>query len=388
MTTDYAASVQGVSIRITRLDVNGNLLAGEMDCYTTSAFIRTSFTPEYEEGDEITEKAADGTVCVSFKAPDTLKRVTMEIAICDPDPEISALLSGGLLLTDVDKQGNQTSVGWASAQTGEDPSGNGVAVEVWSRAIQNGKPAPSNPYFHWVFPYVKTRLSGDRVIENGLLATTFEGFGLGNINFRSGPDGSWKWPAATDRPYLYARTPWAPQGIRGFYQWNPGTPYDAGPPATDAVPPTTQPAPTETPDLGIGFNVSNGGTIYPNDINLVRDPVLSADDYLSDATGTLEYPASAAIQSVRNVPPAGAIPLPVTYLARGGTTPPIVATGATTGTPGTFTPTGAVAPANLAALSTVTATPTSAWLTDEYVELADSSTAHWSGSAWVTGITP
>ena len=163
---------------------------------------------------------------MSYKAPDTLKRVNLEIAICDPDPELSALISGGLMLSGPVGTGaaaKEQVQGWASAQVGEDPSGNGVAVEVWSRAIQNGKPAGSNPFFRWVFPYVKTRLSGDRVIENGLLATTFEGYGLGNINFRSGIDQSWRWPAATDRPYLYAREKWAPTGLRGFYTWGLNT---------------------------------------------------------------------------------------------------------------------------------------------------------------------
>src|SRR3954469_4413714 len=107
MPQDYAASVQGVSLRITRLDGSGNLLGGPTDSYTTTAFIRVSFTPEYEEGDEITEKAAAGTVCISFKAPDTLKRVNLEIAICDPDPEISAMLSGGLVLSGQDNNNKE-----------------------------------------------------------------------------------------------------------------------------------------------------------------------------------------------------------------------------------------------------------------------------------------
>ena len=64
-TQDYAASVAGVAIRVTRLDSVGNLMTGPMDSYTTSSFIRVSFTPEYEAGDEITEKAADGTVFVA-----------------------------------------------------------------------------------------------------------------------------------------------------------------------------------------------------------------------------------------------------------------------------------------------------------------------------------
>jgi len=221
-TQDYAASIQGVSIRVTRLDAAGNLLTGPQDSYTTSAFMRISFTPEYEEGDEITEKGANGVVCVSYKAPDTLKRITMELAICEPDPELSALLSGGLLLrknigSAIDP--NNQSVGWAAPGVGDDPAGNGVAVEAWSHAVSGGKRNGVLPYFHWVFPYAKFRQSGDRVIENGLLANTFEGYGLGNINFKSGIDGRWEFPVAAERPYAYARSSWAPVGLRGFYTW-------------------------------------------------------------------------------------------------------------------------------------------------------------------------
>ncbi len=221
-TQDYAASIQGVSIRVTRLDAAGNLLTGPQDSYTTSAFMRISFTPEYEEGDEITEKGANGVVCVSYKAPDTLKRITMELAICEPDPELSALLSGGLLLRKNIGTANDPdnkSVGWAAPGVGDDPAGNGVAVEAWSHAVTGGKRNGVLPYFHWVFPYAKFRQSGDRVIENGLLANTFEGYGLGNINFKSGIDGRWEFPVAAERPYAYARSSWAPVGLRGFYTW-------------------------------------------------------------------------------------------------------------------------------------------------------------------------
>lgn len=222
-TQDYAASIQGVGIRVTRLDSVGNPLGDAGDSYTTYSFIRVSFTPEYEEGDEITEKSANGAVCVTYKSPDTLKRITMELAICDPDPELTALISGGILLrknvgTFADP--NNKSVGWAAPAVGDDPSGNGVAVEVWSRAIADGKPASTLPYFKFVFPYVKLRSSGDRVIENGLMANTFEGYGLGNEQFGTGPDERWEFPAATDRPYAFARTDWAPTGLKGFYTWH------------------------------------------------------------------------------------------------------------------------------------------------------------------------
>ena len=222
-TQEYAASIQGVSIRVTRLDAAGNLQTGPGDSYTTSAFMRLSFTPEYEEGDEITEKGANGAVCVTFKSPDTLKRITMELAICEPDPELSALLSGGLLLrknVGTFASANNLSVGWASPGVGDDPAGNGVAIEAWSWAVKDGKRASTRPYFHWVFPFVKLRQSGDRVIENGMLANTFQGYGLGNATFASGIDGRWEFPTAAERPYAYSRATWAPIGLNGFYTWN------------------------------------------------------------------------------------------------------------------------------------------------------------------------
>ena len=222
-TQDYAASIQGVSIRVTRLAADGTLLTGAGNSYTTSAFMRISFTPEYESGDEITEKSANGAICVTYKAPDTLKRITMELAICEPDPELTNLISGGLLLRKnlgTAPQPDIKSIGWASPAVGDDPAGNGVAIEAWSHAIKDGKKSATLPYFHWVFPYAMLRQSGDRVIENGMLATTFEGYGLGNIEFDAGPDERWEFPVAAERPYSYARTTWAPTGRNGFYTWH------------------------------------------------------------------------------------------------------------------------------------------------------------------------
>lgn len=65
------------------------------------------------------------------------------------------------------------------------------------------------------------------------------------------------------------------------------------------------------------------------------------------------------------------------------------ATGATAGTPGSFTPTGSAVPASLSALQTaappVVASPTAAWAGGQYVVLGDHTTATWNGSAWLAG---
>jgi hypothetical protein len=64
----------------------------------------------------------------------------------------------------------------------------------------------------------------------------------------------------------------------------------------------------------------------------------------------------------------------------------VAATGATAGAPGFFTPAGANLPANLAALTGLTATPTTAWTPGQYVITADRIGAHWSSTAWVAGV--
>lgn len=66
----------------------------------------------------------------------------------------------------------------------------------------------------------------------------------------------------------------------------------------------------------------------------------------------------------------------------------VAATGATGGTgTGTFTPAGAVPPANLAALqaSGIVATPATAWAAGSFILLGDGSKAHWTGTAWAAG---
>lgn len=282
---DYASSVQAVALRLTRLGASGAPVSGSNSSYVTRAFVSLSFTPEYQDGDEISVTAADGSNCVYYKVPDTLKRVNFELAICSPQPEIYELLAGGSILagaganptytvtnkalttnvatlttsathamlvgdsitvTGVDAVFNGTyivtavtsttvsyaktatsvttiaspgsvskteNLGWAAPVIGSAPGTNGVSIEAWSRAIVGGRPAAVNPFFRFVFPYVQTRLSGDRVLENGALANVFTGFGLGNSAWATGPALDWTFP--TTSALSFARAATAPN-VEGF----------------------------------------------------------------------------------------------------------------------------------------------------------------------------
>lgn len=301
-TQDYAASIQGVSVRVTRLDASGNLLNNPGDSYTTSAFMRLSFTPEYEDGDEITEKSANGTICVSYKAPDTLKRVTLELAICEPDPEMTELMSGGLLLRKnlgTYASPDRKSVGWSSPGIGDDPAGYGVAIECWSFAVKDGKRAASLPYFHWVFPFCKMRQSGDRVIENGMLASTFEGYSIGNSAFSSGLDERWEFPTATTRPYSYARTTYAPTGRKGFYQWH----GDLSKSISNVARTTT--TATITTSTAHGYRVGDSvvvaavtNTTLNGTFTIVSVPTTTTFTYTTTTTGTIASVADTGTAAV------------------------------------------------------------------------------------------
>jgi len=72
----------------------------------------------------------------------------------------------------------------------------------------------------------------------------------------------------------------------------------------------------------------------------------------------------------------------------GGTEVGVAATGATAGSPATLSPANSWPPEDLAGATALTATPTTAWTTGQYVNLGDGTQAHWDGTAWAAGVAP
>jgi hypothetical protein len=74
--------------------------------------------------------------------------------------------------------------------------------------------------------------------------------------------------------------------------------------------------------------------------------------------------------------------------------PPVIpATGATAGTPGTWTPPGSTPPASSSGATSagIVATPLTAWTTGQYVQGTLAGAAGrmcWTGTAWVGGVAP
>lgn len=295
---DGASSILGTWMRVTPLDVSGNIDSTK-PVVNSKGFITATFSPQFETGDEITEKAADGSVCVSFKIDDSFKRVDFSLSLCDVDPEVTALLASGNVILD---DGGAV-IGYTSPVAGEKIS-NPVAIELWSQAIIAGKPASDTPYWHWVFPYVKVRYDGDRELGNSRMSNEFTGQGVGNSAL-----------------------------------------------------------------VGEGLNPDNAGDNYVT----YREALINPFSYVR----TTGQPDSQPLLSGSWPDTAGNIE------------PYLAPTGASSGTPGSFTPSGATIPYDLSDLQALGSLgETTAWATGEYVVLGDASWAHWDGSAWAYGEAP
>lgn len=106
-----------------------------------------------------------------------------------------------------------------------------------------------------------------------------------------------------------------------------------------------------------------------------EEPALQAEP----TPGWSNAPADAGISS-REGPPT-----PIDTTQQGWSNNGPAATGATAGTPGTWTPAGSEGAASLAKLSGITASPATAWTVGQYVLLGDGTFAHWVGAAWAGG---
>jgi len=185
------ASVQACALRVGRLQSNGRTAAGVAGQYTTGQFTTVSVSAEVEEGDEINVKNACGGLCVSFKDCDRLKRLSLELELCVPDPELHEILIGGTVLT------SGAATGYAYPQLNAAGCPNGVSLEIWTKHVDSGGAQDGQyPYLRWVFPRTYLQV-GDKNFENDAMASGFSGFAVENPNWFDGPQNDW--PVASNR---------------------------------------------------------------------------------------------------------------------------------------------------------------------------------------------
>jgi hypothetical protein len=132
-----------------------------------------------------------------------------------------ALLTGGVdpevTVTTSTPGTNLTDIGYAAPEVGIDPNPNGISLEFWSAAIDDGAYASELPYLHWVLgrgylrPSDAWTLSGEDPLLPG-----FEGWTNQNKNWGTGPVGDW--PYESGRVWQYVRVDSVPDFTPGYVE--------------------------------------------------------------------------------------------------------------------------------------------------------------------------
>lgn len=182
---DGAASLHCVSLRVAQLNAQGVPATGNQ-LYVTDSLVQLGFNPEVETGPESITRNAAGALCVVYKLPDIVKRLTMTVDICTPDPELEEVLAGGTIYV---SGGNVA--GYQYPHVGTEPNPNGVSIEAWTHAVVDSQLTAQLPYMHWVFPRVFNLKHTNRMIDINPLASSFTGYGGENNSWGSGPAADW-----------------------------------------------------------------------------------------------------------------------------------------------------------------------------------------------------
>lgn len=288
-----AGSLFALGMRVTKLAANGSPLVGPKNSYTTDSLIQAKLALEYEDGDEVVQKNGAGQICLTYQAPDSLKRGTITgLQVCTPDPNILAFMIGGNVL---EKAG--VDVGYQAPEVGGNPNPNGFSLEMWTRQIIDGAVAG---YFWWVIPRASLKQDSDLTLSGtDPLIPEFAGTCTQNPNWLDGPNGDWEFPS--DRVWQYAETDTIPDLTPNFH-----------PVVADATVASIAITPT-TPTAAVGgtSQLVATATLTPSGTKVVTN----AAAWATDAAGTATVDQGGLVHGVA----AGTAHITATY---GGVTSP------------------------------------------------------------------
>lgn len=390
--------VRGRVMRVTRLDGCGRVKSTGSSSITSEGFVSIAFTANIDEGESISVTNAAGKTCVRDTPVPRLTNYTLVVTFCEVNPQLYAMMTGQS--TVFDASGN--AVGFR-VNTDVDPSESGFAIEVWSNVpgVTCGSAIDQGTFGYTLVPFVQGGVLGDFTIENN--AVTFT---VSNATTKSG--GAWGVgpydvvaAAGTDevQTITITGTPTGGNFTLTFDGQTTGNiAHNANAAAVQAALDAlsnVDPGDIVVTGTNPAFTLTFGGQY--NDVNVPQTTATAA------LTGGSTPSVTAATTTQGAVGAAGPLleaigsadhlhvqlttispPDPACLTAGSGPAP----TGATAGIPGEWTPTDAYPAANFAALSSVTASPGTAWTTGQYVVLDDASHAYWDGTTWVVGEAP
>lgn len=198
-------SVYALGMRVVRLGQTGAPLVGPGNAYVTDNLVKLDFTMNYREGETKERLNGAGRACLFYEAPRTVRNLTIDsLELCNNDSTLEAMLGGGDVLVDAEAD----PVGYAAPEVGADPSGFGLALELWSAAMHDEGYDDAFPYERWLFPRESLWMNGTRSISSEPMAVGFAGSGKQNPNYGNGAFNDWEYTSS--RVFQHYRVPAIP----------------------------------------------------------------------------------------------------------------------------------------------------------------------------------
>ena len=170
-------------VRITRLDDNGNVIAGN-NAYVTDNPISISVNPNIETGNAFSVRNGCGCSISRRKFPDIFNWWELSLNMATLEPQMISFLLGAATITD---GADVVGIAFPSALDCADQAP-AVAFEFWSEHVVGSGLDATYPYFHWVFPSTVWQI-GDNTFEEGPAEPTVNAFSQTNGNWGDGPYG-------------------------------------------------------------------------------------------------------------------------------------------------------------------------------------------------------
>jgi hypothetical protein len=171
------------SIRITRVDAAGNVIAGT-NAYVTDNPLSITVTPNIETGNTVSVRNGCGCSVARFKFNDIFNWFEFSLATAALEPEMMAMMLGANTIED-----GADVVGLAFPQSVAcDEDEPAVALEFWSKHIVGSGQDGTFPWVHWVFPKTVWQLS-DNSFEEDATQPSLTGFSRSNAQWGDGPYG-------------------------------------------------------------------------------------------------------------------------------------------------------------------------------------------------------
>jgi hypothetical protein len=185
MPTVCASMSRGRMMRLTRLDDCGVPVPGPTGSLVTKGFIQVVATPVYQDQEDITQTDANGDTCVDDQSDPALRWLTLQIDLCNIDPDAVNIITGApLVVDDATPTPNTTGFRWDTATLGTAS----FALELWSGISGQGCAVGGNEqYGYWLYPYVVQAQINEYTVANAALTLSMTARTSGGSGWDVGP---------------------------------------------------------------------------------------------------------------------------------------------------------------------------------------------------------